>query len=291
MRKSRSRKLIRERFLKMDREIFQQDYEKYYIRDETKAENIGAPYLLKKGLNKRGILLLHGYMAAPEEMRVLAEHLNKAGFTVYGVRLRGHGTSPEDLHKREWIEWYNSVNRGYVIMENLVKEFAICGFSTGAGLALLQAARKKEHFSAAVSISAPLKLQNISSHLSGAVVAWNKILSKLNVNKGKMEFVTNTPENPHINYGRNPIHGVRELEKLMNVVDKELNDVTIPVLIIQGSEDPVVNPDSALEVFNKLGTIDKELYRVHSKRHGICRGDTSLQVAEQVIKFLKEVMP
>ncbi len=291
MRKRKARKLIRNRFLKLDRELFEQDYQKYFNPGETKPREVGAPYLLKKINNRRGVLLVHGYMAAPEEMRQLATFLHRAGYTVYGVRLRGHGTSPEDLQKREWIEWYNSVNRGYIIMENLVQQVAICGFSTGAGLALLQAARKGDHFKGVISISAPLKLQNITSHLSSAVVAWNNFLNKLKMEKGKMEFVANTPENPHINYERNPVKGVRELGKLMNAVEKELEQISIPSMIIQGSEDPVVNPESALEVFDKIGTSNKNIFRVHSIRHGIVRGDTAEKVAGHVIEFLKKVMP
>jgi len=40
------------------------------------------------------------------------------------------------------------------------------------------------------------------------VVGWNKFLSVLRINRGKKEFVVNDPENPHINYNRNPVRGV-----------------------------------------------------------------------------------
>ena len=73
-----------------------------------------------------------------------------------------------------------------------------------------------------------------------------------------MEFVTNNPENQHINYFRNPIRGVRELGKLMDIVEDRLKDIDIPVLVIQGSHDPVVNPESGLEIFDKIGTNKKD---------------------------------
>lgn len=104
-----------------------------------------------------------------------------------------------------------------------------------------------------------------------------------------MEFIPNNPENPHINYTRNPIKGTYELDQLMNVVEKELKNIKIPALIIQGSHDPVVNPQSADEIFEKIGSKDKTLVKINSTRHGIVRGDELSEVAEQIIFFLKKI--
>ncbi len=279
------RRRIRKMFIELDNNMFKQDYKKYAIPEESKPMNIGRPFMLKRS-KKRGVILIHGYLAAPEEIRILADFLAGNGYTVYGARLRGHGTSPEDLAKREWIDWYHSVNRAYIIMENSVKEFAIIGFSTGAGLALLQASNKGNKFKCVVSINAPLHLQNITSHFTSAVAAWNKLLKKINLEKGKFEYVTNTPENPHINYFRNPLSGVNELGKLMNIVEDNLNKIEIPALIIQGSNDPVVNPVSGPEIFDKIGTEEKELHRIYSNRHGIVRGDEAEKVSQVILNFL-----
>ena len=277
------------KFLKLEQDLFEQDYKKYYIEGEAKPKKIGRPFLLKNFPNKNGVILVHGYLAAPEEIRVVADYLHNNGFTVYGVRLRGHGTSADDLAKRKWIDWYRSFNRAYIIMENTVKNLAIVGFSTGAGIALLQAANKGNRFKGVISINAPLRLQNITSHFSSAVVMWNKLLEKIKLEKGKFEFVTNNPENPHINYNRNPLIGVMELGRLMDAVEDRLKDVNIPSLIIQGSNDPVVNPVSGLEIFEKIGTKDKEIYRIYSDRHGIVRGKESEIVCQRALEFLNKV--
>jgi esterase/lipase len=121
------------------------------------------------------------------------------------------------------------------------------------------------------------------------VVAWNKLLSKINASKGKREFITNDPENPHINYLRNPVSGINELEKLMNLVEERLKYIKDPTLVIQGSEDPVVNPVSGREILEKLGTPKKELIRIDANHHGILRGKEAQQVNAKVLEFLRSV--
>jgi len=280
---------IRNHFIELENQLFEQDYQQYYIKDESKPMNIGKPFFLKHFFSKKGVILVHGYMAAPEEIRPLADYLYKKGYNVYGARLRGHGTAPEDLAGRNWQKWYDSVSRAYIIMKNSMKSFAIGGFSTGAGIALLQASNKPGRFAGVISINAPLKLQNISSRLSSVVVAWNKFLSKINTSKGKMEFIANDPENPHINYLRNPISGVNELEKLMNLVEDRLKYIQDPTLVIQGSNDPVVNPISGREILKKLGTPKKELIRIDANHHGILRGKEANQVNAKVLEFLRNI--
>lgn len=283
------RRMIRKKFLLRDTDKFERDYKKFFIQNESKPEKIGKPFLLKRIFgNRRGVLVVHGYLAAPEEVRALSTYLYHSGYTVYTVRLRGHGTSYEDLATRRWESWYQSVNRGYVIIKNLCREFAIVGFSTGGDLALFQAALKNDHFKCVVSINAPLHLKNIASNFASTVVFWNKLLGKMHIEKGRFEYVENRPENPHINYFKNPIAGVRELERFMDVVRKNLKQVSIPALIIQGSHDPVVNPESADEIFEKIGSKRKELIKIHASRHGIVNGEGSPYVFRRVAQFLDE---
>ncbi|PKN37982.1 MAG: hypothetical protein CVU62_09715 [Deltaproteobacteria bacterium HGW-Deltaproteobacteria-2] len=280
---------IRNHFIRLDKDLFEQDYQKYYIKDESKPRNIGETFFLKRFFSRKGVILVHGYLAAPEEIRPLADYLYKNGYNVYGVRLRGHGTAPEDLAIRSWQKWYNSASRAYIIMKNSVKTFSICGFSMGGGIALLQAANKPGKFAGVIAINAPLKLKSIASKFAPVVNLWNKLLSKIHVNKVKMEFVDNAPENPDINYVRNPVSGSNELEKLMKQVEDQLKNVKGPALIIQGSDDPVVNPVSGLEIFEKLGTKDKQLLRVYAKHHGILRGEGADEVNAMVLMFLEKV--
>ena len=283
------RQKIRNQFLELDQQLFEQEYNKYYIQGESKPKNIGEPFFLRRLLRNQGVILVHGYMAAPEEIRPLADYLYKNGYTVYGARLRGHGTAPEDLAGQSWEKWYHSVGRAYIVMKNSTKSFAICGFSAGAGIALLQAANKPGKFAGIISINGPVRLQDSSSKFSSIVVVWNKFLSKINASRGKMEFVSNDPENPTINYSRNPVRGVYELEKLMKVVKGRLADIKEPTLVMQGSDDPVVNPVSGLEIFSKLGSERKELVQITADHHGILRGKESDQVKTKVLDFVREI--
>ncbi len=277
---------IKNHFIRLDKNLFNQDYQEYYIKDESKPRNIGKPFFLKRFFSRKGVILVHGYMAAPEEIRPLADYLYKNGYNVYGVRLRGHGTAPEDLAIRNWEKWYDSASRAYIIMKNSVRTFSICGFSMGAGIALLQAANKPGRFAGVISINAPIKLKGIASKFASLVVAWNKLLSKIHVNKGKMEFVENVPENPEINYLRNPVSGGSELQKLMKQVENQLKNVMEQTLIIQGSDDPVVNEASGLEIFDKLGTKEKQLLRIYAQHHVILRGREADKVNAMVLMFL-----
>jgi esterase/lipase len=108
--------------------------------------------------------------------------------------------------------------------------------------------------------------------------------------RGKKEYVINEPENPHINYSRNPVRGVYELERLMKYVKSRLGDVKSPVLVIQGSDDPVVHPISGTDIYSRLGAADKQLVQITADHHGILRGKASDEVKEKVLMFLKRVM-
>lgn len=281
-------KSIREMILKEDNEIFEKDYAEFCADNGCKPPDVGRPFLLLPRKKIRaGIVLSHGYLSAPLEIRAMAEHFQSLGYAVYGVRLKGHGTSPEDLARTQWEEWYESYNRGYAVIKSMTDNIIVGGFSFGGGMALLAAGRKREKVRAAFSINAPLNLRSYAAQLVSPVHTINSIMRKMRRPKKDWEFRPHAPENIHINYAFNPVAGLKQLGEAMEATEKSLKDIVAPTLVIQGSRDPVVDQTSGRLIFSQIGTIHKELTIFERDRHGLVNGPDAIDLFNRVEHFLQ----
>ncbi|OQX27564.1 MAG: glycerol acyltransferase [Desulfobacteraceae bacterium IS3] len=264
---------------------FENDYKAYYIKGESKGKEVGSPFLLKGASKDMGVVLIHGYMAAPLEVRELAEYLARRGLWVYCPRLKGHGTAPDDLAVRSYKDWIESVDTGFALISSITKHVVAGGFSTGAALALDLAARASE-VRGVFAVCPPLRLQDFAARFAPAVDTWNRLMTKVHLGV-KKEFVENRPENPHINYVRNPISGIKEIGELMDSLEPRLSEITIPAMIIQTLNDPVVNYKGSRQIFKMLGSEDKQYILFNFDRHGILMGKGSHKVHEAIWNFIK----
>jgi esterase/lipase len=280
---------IAKHFLKKNLQEFNEDYDRYFIEGESKPKDIGRPALWRGRSRRIGVVLSHGYMAAPAEVRQLAKYLAAKGYWVYTPRLRGHGTAPEDLACRSYKEWIYSMEDGYILMRNTCRHVVLGGFSTGAALALELASRLGDVIGV-FAVSTPLRLQYLTSRFAPLVDTWNKLMGKVRLDDVRKEFVENRPENPNINYFRNPISGVRELERLMNYVEPKLSGIQVPALIVQGKDDPVVHPAGSERIFNLLGSADKQYIVYNYDRHGILLGEGSHRVHRAIGDFIDQLV-
>ncbi|MDY7031717.1 MAG: alpha/beta hydrolase [Thermodesulfobacteriota bacterium] len=274
---------------KLDLDIFREDYDTYYNKEFTKPEKIGEPFYLNPKRSQVGILICHGYMSAPEEVRILGDYLSQLGYSVYGPRLKGHGTSPYNLENVTWHDWYDSFNRGYAILRNACEQVIIGGFSTGGTLALLAAANKKSGIIGLFTINAPLQLKSIRTKLVGPIHFWNQLLERFNIEDGGLKYVDHEPENPEINYTKNSINGVRELGLLMDRCRDRLDEISVPALVIQENNDPVVDPLSASLILDKIGSKIKEFYTFELNRHGILRQEGCEEVFVKIREFIERI--
>jgi len=270
---------------------FCNDYETHFLEEETKPRQVGAPFFFHNPSADTGVLLIHGFMAAPEEVREWAEALYAKGYTVYAPRLAGHGTSAGDLAGRTYSEWMDSVDRGHAILKGCCKKIVVAGFSTGAGLALAQALFKPDAFDAVISVSAPLKFKSLSVCAVEAVNDWNRLCHTLRLRFLTKEFVTNHADNPHINYLKSPIAGLVEVKALMKQVWKALPTLAIPALIVQGKGDPKVSDKSGKKIFTRIAHDNKAYREIPFHLHGIVRGPIALDLFAEVDEFLKALPP
>lgn len=268
--------------------LFDQDYQRHAIVGESKEKPIGKPYLLHHSGNSKGVLLIHGLMAAPLEVKQWADALYAQGYNVYAPRLSGHGTSVIDLATRNKRDWVQAVERGYKILAACSDEIILAGFSTGAALALNMAIKYPDNFSALICISTPLKIKKFSANFARPINQWNKVLTRLNVSKAKKEFVSNHADNPHINYLRCPVSSIVQIQSLMKDVRQNLAAIDLPTLVMHATNDPKVDVQSSKDIYRLIGSQDKTYHEIYFDRHGIINGDISKGVFNQVDLFLQK---
>ncbi|MCP3874416.1 MAG: alpha/beta fold hydrolase [Desulfobacteraceae bacterium] len=266
---------------------FAQDYNTYYLEDESKKKRVGRPIFLKHDNEIAGVLLIHGYMAAPREMKAFAQYLHEKSFTVYVPRLKGHGTAPEDLAKTKYDQWIESVEEAFIVLRHSCKKVIVGGFSTGAGLAL-ELSTRMDDIQAVFAVAPPMRLQDLGSYFVPAINTWNSMIKMIHLDTIAKEFIKNSPENPHINYIRNPIAGIHQLENLMQFLEPKLKTIKKPTVVVQSRKDPVVNPKGTFKLFNRLGSKFKEYYIFDYDRHGILIGEDVKRIYESIENFIKK---
>ena len=262
-----------------------------HINDQETATEDAEPYLLvPDNAKKTGIVLVHGFLASPAELRSYGEKLAALGYPVMGVRLCGHGTSPWDLRDRNWKEWLGSVRKGFEIISAFADHICVVGFSTGGALALRLAAEQPENLAGVVVVSVPIKFRNRNLIFVSIIHGINKLTKWMTSLEGLMPFRLNESEHPDINYRHIPMRGLFELRRLVDNMKRRLGDVTCPVAVIQGTEDQIIDPKSAEIILKKVASTDTSLHMIPSKRHGILSEDIG-GTQELVTSFLMSLSP
>ncbi len=60
---------------------------------------------------------------------------------------------------------------------------------------------------------------------------------------------------------------------MVDEIDDRLPEVRCPVTLVHGTEDQVVDPTSVEMIHNKLGSPEKTVHMVPSRRHGLLNED------------------
>jgi esterase/lipase len=286
MTKPKVKQTVAKMVYEQDLSLYKDEYQKSFDQKLSKDEKLGEPIFLKSKYTKTGIVLCHGYLASPKEVEPVAQVLNKMGYTVYCVRLKGHGTAPISLKDITLEDWIESFDRGYAIVRNTCKHVFVGGFSAGGLVALLAAASKANDVKGVFTINAAIKLQDIRSKFVPSVMVWNDVMDKFNFDQAKMDFIENESEHPEINYSQNYLNGVRQLERLIKTTKSKLAQVVAPALIIQADQDPVVHLDSAKIIESSIQSDPKEKVIMPFERHGVLHGEGSEEVFDHVKNFI-----
>ena len=240
---------------------------------QTFTQDASCFRLLQENQDAESVLLIHGFMASPAEMRGLGEGFYQQGYHVMGIRLKGHGTSPWDLRDRDWTDWVASVDRGYKIARACGRKVHLVGFSTGGLLALNQAIGiADDRLASVISISAPVKFHNKNLKFVPLLHHANKLARWVN-DEGLMPFRANDTEHPDVNYTHIPIRALYQLQKFIEYLFQQPATIDCPITLFQSDQDPVVVESSVNLLYDHIECKHKKIVTIHSSRHGIVYED------------------
>jgi esterase/lipase len=272
-----------------DKHAFAQQKRPSTVLHEDDKKYGNASLIVPQNATRPGVVLIHGFLSSPAELKDFGRKLADLGHPVLCVRLKGHGTTPWDLRERSWLDWQASVLRGYEIMSHISSEVLVVGFATGASLALLLAAENPRGIAAVVAVSAPLKFRVRGLRFAPTLDRLNTLSKWVYAQDGIKPFQLNEPEHPEFEYRNMPVRGLVELRKIADALHQKLPEIMCPVTVIQGSNDPIIDPASAKIIHERIGSLDKQLHIVESDRHAILHeniGGTQAIVVERLSKFV-----
>jgi carboxylesterase len=235
-----------------------------------------------------GVVCVHGFTGTPYEVRYLGESLARAGVSVRGLLLPGHGTSVDDLERTSWEDWSAAVEREVDAMSRRCRRVAVVGQSLGGLLALHVAARRPA-LAAVASLAAPLWLEG----LSGRVARWvtgpsshplrHRIrrLPKLGGSDVRDRRVR--AENP--GGGAIPTRALGQLLAFMAIVDAALPQIAPPVLVLHARRDHTAPVACAARIAERARA---RRVRILPRSFHLIAADVERDiVAAEVIAFLR----
>lgn len=237
------------------------------------------PFLLKGG--SHGVLLVHGFTGLPAELLMMGKYLQERGFTVLGVRLAGHGTTPEDMSRTTKHDWIDSVRDGYAILSGLTERISVAGHSMGGLLSLLLAAEKP--IDRLALLAAPMFIceERGIKYLPSRETCRGKYFPKAR------RKLPNVPKAVNKTYRKMPLSSVHELVEIIELAKGSLSSVKCPVFIAHSHGDHTASPDSVGYLYEHLASEEKEVLWLEDSGHLLPLDVDREKVFESVADFFE----
>lgn len=223
-----------------------------------------------------GCLCLHGFTGGPYEIEPLTEYLEENTDWLISVpTLPGHGIDLE-LDEVTHQDWLDKADLAYRELAEKVDQVYLIGFSMGGMIAAALAA--KYDATRLVMLSPSRKFLS----LPGLTLELGQLIKDRIYGEIEENLTYKTSQHKK---GKIPPRAYIEFLKCMTATRPFLQDVTTPVLILQGIKDGLVPFQSTHDLAKEMPGENEVIYFSDST-HLICLGDDKEIVISATYDFL-----
>lgn len=231
-----------------------------------------------------GVLLCHGFTGTPQSLRPWAEFLAGRGLTVSLPLLPGHGTRWEDLQVTGWQDWYAEVERELRGLLERCAEVFVCGLSMGGALALRLAATHGDKVRGVVLVNPANKVHGLAAYalpVARHLVPTTPGIASDIALEGSKELA----------YDRVPLHAAYSLRRFFQRLDRELPQVTQPLLLLHSPQDHVVPPADSARILGRVSSTDVTETILEQSYHVATLDHEADRIFEESYAFIGRLAP
>jgi len=252
---------------------------------------------LPEGESAATVLFVHGFTEHSGRYAELAETLNRHGYAVYAMDLPGHGWSDGepvlirsfDQYLADLELFFESVRR-----REPGKPLFLFGHSMGAAIVVLFSLGREGDLAGLVVSAGALRIGGrvfpILRHLA---MVTSRLAPRLRIVTfgGKMlsrdpDVVADFDNDPLVFHGRFPVCSGAEILRAARRIQREMDAVRTPLLILHGTGDRVTDPAGSRLLYARAGSTDKTLKLYDGLYHDLFHEPEKDQVTADVIEWL-----
>lgn len=225
---------------------------------------------LPEGEVKAVLFIVHGVGEYIGRYNNVVNYFVPLGYAIYGVDHIGHGKSGGE---REMIKRFEDYTDTLQVFYKLVtgwqagKPVIIYGHSMGGLITSLYLLDHQNDFKAAVISAAAAK---IPANITPTTVQLARILAVIAPKMGMIGLdtsylshdkvvVDSYNSDPQVFHGKMPVRLSAEMLRAMLRVADEFHKVTLPLFILHGGDDKIVEPEGGKMLYEKASSADKTL--------------------------------
>ncbi|MFJ5994333.1 alpha/beta hydrolase [Streptomyces sp. NPDC092370] len=228
------------------------------------------------------VLLCHGFTGSPQSLRPWAEYLAEHGMTVSLPLLPGHGTRWEDLRITGWQDWYAEVDRELRLLCERRETVFVAGLSMGGALALRLAAKHGDAVRGVMVVNPANKVHGLAAH------ALPVVRHLVPATKGIASDIAK-PDSRELGYDRVPLHAAHSLRRFFQATDRELPQVTQPVLLLHSPQDHVVPPADSARILGRISSTDVKEVILEQSYHVATLDHDADRIHEESLAFIRRI--
>jgi carboxylesterase len=248
--------------------------------------NLTAPFEL--GIGPGACLLVHGFTGTPWDVRPLGEALASGGFRVRGLRLPGHGTTPEAMRHAGARDWLTACEEGLRAFRE--PRVAVVGLSMGALLAFILGARYPDRVQAVVGLAPALRFKDRLTRGLRLVRPLFGLAERLHpwVHKSTTDLLDPAARAAAPVLGAWPLQRLKDLWAIQDLARQCAPQVRAPVLLAVAQKDHVVDIRGARELARRLIHAQSVRFiELDKGAHIMPRDEGRAVLQQEVLAFLK----
>lgn len=264
---------------------------------DARGKNIYYQYWLPDNEVKAVIMLVHGIGEHSGRYMNVVNRFAANGYAIYGLDHEGHGKSEGGRESVEKMDHYAETHYTYFQMIRQWqkdKPVFLLGHSMGGLIGTLFLLDHQDELKGAIISGPPVKIpDNISGFTIFLVKFFSLLIPRLGLIGLEVEGISRDPKvleaylnDPLVYKGKTPARLAAEFLRNSKRVEMEAEKISLPMIILQGSEDKIVDPKGAQMLYDKISSTDKTLKIYTGFYHEVYNEPEKEQVLDDVQAWL-----